>query len=59
MVTVRWYVGTHEKVLSDLDKLKNDLKKNNIVYEKLIVEFCIYDTKVSHDFKWLKKENNE
>ena len=39
-----------------LNDLKDDLDRNEIEYEKVISEFSIYDTKVSHDFLWTNKK---
>ena len=59
MITNREYSGTYESFMNNLELLKADLKINNIQFEKVITEFSIYDTKVSHDFKWLNKEKQE
>ncbi len=56
MVTLRKYEGTYELFRHDLDLLKRDLTSYLFEFEKEIVEFSIYDTKVSHDFKWLNRE---
>jgi len=56
MITTREYEGTYEKFLVHLEKLKTSLKDNNVLFEKEIVEFSIYDTKVSQDASWLTGE---
>lgn len=56
MITLRSYTGTYENFKKGLELLKRDLGVMGFVYEKEIVEFCIYDTKISHDFQWLGKE---
>jgi NTP pyrophosphatase (non-canonical NTP hydrolase) len=55
MLTLRWYDCNYEKVKHDVQRTKLHLTRNGMEYEKVIVEFCLYDTKVSHDFKWLEK----
>ena len=53
MVTLRSYTGTYEQFLSKLEALKSSIKEHGFNYEKEIIEFAIYDTKLSHDFNWL------
>jgi NTP pyrophosphatase (non-canonical NTP hydrolase) len=55
MMTLRWYDCNYEKVKHDVQRTKLHLTRNGMEYEKVIVEFCLYDTKVNHDFKWLEK----
>lgn len=55
MMTLRWYDCNYDKVKHDVQRTKLHLTRNGMEYEKVIVEFCLYDTKVSHDFKWLEK----
>jgi NTP pyrophosphatase (non-canonical NTP hydrolase) len=55
MMTLRWYDGNYEKVKHDVQRTKLHLTRNGMEYEKVIVEFCLYDTKISHDFLWLEK----
>ena len=59
MITMRKYDGLYDDFIVELDRLKSRLSANNIDFEKVITEFSIYDTKVSHDFKWLNKEKQE
>jgi len=59
MVTLRHYKGTYDEFLFQLDHLKKNLKDSKIDFDKVITEFSIYDTKVSHDFKWLDKKKEE
>lgn len=59
MITMRKYDGLYSDFIFELDKLKSRLSANNIEFEKVITEFSIYDTKVSHDFKWLDKQKKE
>jgi len=56
MITLRYYEGTYNNFMNELEKLKDSLKLNNIEYEKVITEFSIYDTKVSHDYLWIEKK---
>lgn len=56
MITLRNYKGTLEDFEYAVDELKKALELNDINFEKVIIEFSIYDTKVSHDFKWLEKQ---
>jgi hypothetical protein len=59
MVTMRTYDGTCEDFTKDLEELKSSIKEGNIDFDKVITEFAIYDTKVSHDFLWLEKQKQE
>ncbi len=55
MITLRSYDGTFKVFEERLEKLKENLKTNEVQFEKVITEFSIYDTKVSHDFLWTEK----
>jgi NTP pyrophosphatase (non-canonical NTP hydrolase) len=55
MVTLREYDKTYESFLRLLDNLKDVLSYYGFKFEKEIVEFNIFDTKMSHDFNWLKQ----
>jgi len=59
MITMRKYNGLYDDFIVELDRLKSRLSANNIDFEKVITEFSIYDTKVSHDFKWLENKKQE
>jgi len=59
MITLRKYEGTYEQFDIRVNELKERLEKENIKFEKVITEFSIYDTKVSHDFKWLEKKEKQ
>lgn len=52
MVTYRSYTQTYESFLNSVEDIKKDLDKNSYLYEKVIVEFSVYDTKVKHDKEW-------
>ena len=56
MITLRNYENRFSDFEYQLDDLKAALELNDIKFEKVITEFSIYDTKVSHDFKWLEKQ---
>jgi NTP pyrophosphatase (non-canonical NTP hydrolase) len=55
MVTYRAYDGAFETFRETLDGLIKELTTNGFLIEKEIVEFSIYDTKVSHDSAWINK----
>jgi len=59
MVTLRSYDGVYGEFEIKVEKLKSRLKEESIHFEKVITEFSIYDTNVSHDNKWLTKEKLE
>lgn len=54
MVTLRNYGGNKHDFDCDVKNLSSKLKSHKISFEKIITEFCIYDTKVSHDYLWLQ-----
>jgi len=56
MLTLRNYKTTREKFELDVQNLINDLNKSFSV-SKTEVEFCVYDSKINHDYKWLNNEN--
>lgn len=56
MMTLRAYKGNYDAFKTKVKNLKTDLRINHFNYEKDIIEFCIYDTKISHDYQWLNKE---
>ena len=53
MLTYRSYVGGSETFNKELESIKKLLKDNNYHFEKVISEYSIYDTNISHDSKWL------
>lgn len=59
MVTHRNYGDLRENFDGQVEYLKDLLDSSNIEFEKVITEFSIYDTNVSHDNKWLIKEKYE
>jgi hypothetical protein len=54
MITYRNYDTTLEYFEHEIDNLKSVLTDNEFDYEKVIVEFSVYDSKVSHDSEWLE-----
>ena len=54
MMTYRSYDKMYEDFESKLSYIKNSLALSAFNIEKEIVEFSIYDTKISHDQKWLE-----
>lgn len=56
MITFRLYDGTFDNFNQRVESLKEVLRSNNIEFEKVVTEFAIYDSKVSHDFLWLEKQ---
>ena len=55
MLTYRSYGDKLSVFQNYVEYIKELLNDKNIEYEKVIIEFSIYDTKVSHDFKWLNE----
>jgi len=53
MMTVRWYDGIYSDFDSTIDKFIEELKQYGFELDKKIVEFSVYDTRVSHDTAWL------
>lgn len=53
MITHRSYDKMYEGFNAELAEIKSALAKNEFKWEKEIVEFSIYDTKISHDVKWI------
>lgn len=56
MMTYRKYDGVYESFNDEIEKLEKTLLKNDFNTDKKIVEFSIFDTKISHDAKWLLKK---
>lgn len=54
MVTLRNYNCNSDFFEKEVVFLKCELEKHGFQLEKIITEFCIYDTKISHDYLWLK-----
>lgn len=58
MITLRTYEGTYDDFTKKLESLKENLTAKDIRFDKVITEFSIYDTKVSHDFLWIDGKSN-
>ena len=56
MITHRNYGDLHKRFEGQVEYLKEQLDENGIEYEKVITEFSVYDTNVSHDSKWLTNQ---
>ena len=56
MITYRKYDGTYDEFMATVESIKGVLNYKEINFDKVITEFAIYDTKVSHDFLWLEKK---
>jgi len=54
MATYRKYDGVFETFKDSLELIKKDITAAGFEIEKTIVEFSVYDSKVSHDAAWLK-----
>lgn len=54
MVTLRSYDKCFDDFEKDLDALIASLVKEGYNYDKPIVEFAVFDTKISHDNSWIK-----
>jgi len=55
MITYRKYNGTYEDFKKGMEWLQLEIERTECLTEKVITEFSIYDTKVSHDAEWLTK----
>lgn len=57
MLTYRDYDTVYEDFKDHVEQIETDLKRNFAV-EKTIVEFSVYDTKISHDSSWLTSKGS-
>ena len=55
MLTLRNYKCIYDSFYEQVNNLSDSLKKNNISYEKVDIEYCLYDSKSSHDNAWFNK----
>lgn len=55
MLTARSYKGSADAFKKRVENIENVLKHNDFEIDKVIVEFSVYDTKVSHDSSWIQK----
>jgi hypothetical protein len=54
MSTYRRYNGVFENFRDSVESIKKDIMAAGFEVEKTIVEFSVYDSRVSHDASWLK-----
>ncbi len=53
MVTYRSYDAMYEDFKENIEDIKKYFNDNGFQVDKVILEFAIYDTKVTHDFNWI------
>lgn len=53
MLTTRVYDSIYEDFLAEVHNIKKKILDSGFTMEKEIIEFSIYDTKISHDAQWL------
>lgn len=56
MITYRNNLCGYNTFLEEVEMIKYSLMSNGFEFEKVEVEYAIYDTNVSHDNAWLKEE---
>lgn len=54
MMTKRQHSGVYETFKSEIERIEFVLKSEGFELDKTIIEFSIFDTKISHDAEWLK-----
>lgn len=54
MMTIRWYGGLYKDFDKEVDGFIAHLKAEGFELDKKIVEFAIFDSRVSHDAAWIK-----
>lgn len=54
MLTYRSHLGTYDRFSKEVDSIKTLLVEYGFQFEKVEVEFSVYDTNVSHDSQWIK-----
>lgn len=55
MATYRKYNGVSEDFISSVKAISSELNSLGFNVEKVITEFSIFDTRVSHDYNWINK----
>lgn len=55
MMTIRWYSGLYKDFDKEVDRFIDHLKSKGFELDKKIVEFAIFDSRVSHDAAWIQK----
>lgn len=56
MLTYRNYNMTRQSFETRVQDIVGDLDEHHFTHDKVITEFSIYDTKTSHDTRWLELE---
>jgi hypothetical protein len=56
MITYRNNLCGYDTFKEEVEMIKYSLVSNGFEFEKVEVEYAIYDTNVSHDNAWLKEE---
>jgi len=56
MLTYRNYTMLREGFQKRVESIVSDLEKHGFSHDKVTTEFSIYDTKTSHDARWLELE---
>jgi hypothetical protein len=54
MMTLRRYSGTSEEVQELVAGIRAHIEEEGFAVEKEIVEFSLFDSKVSHDAEWIR-----
>lgn len=54
MMTLRRYSGTSEEVQQLVADIKANIESSGFAVEKEVIEFSLFDSKVSHDAEWIK-----
>ena len=54
MITYRKNDMDIDSFINQIEKFKNDLDRLNIIYDKIEIEECVYDSNISVDNSWLK-----
>ena len=54
MLTYRSHTGTYDIFIKEVESIKSFLIEESFNFEKVEVEFSVYDTNVLHDAQWIK-----
>lgn len=55
MVTVRSRTGTYLSFKEWLDLIESAIRREGFEIDRIITEFSVFDTKVSHDSSWVRR----
>lgn len=55
MVTARSHTGTYLSFKEWLDLIESAIKREGFEIDRIITEFSVFDTKVSHDSSWVRR----